>query len=187
MEPEAGRGLGAGPQQTPLARGGSPLKRDLADRTHPEGPQKVISRPGRRSLTRLPQWGRFVLGPCNLFLGTAPQCRPWRGLGPAPPPGVSAGRWVPTATFQPPPPALEYGGPLRLRGRPSPGMERGGSERGALPLPEVAASRHHIWKAELPGLWHRKARGQRSSTGPGVGPPLVMRRLDKSLSHSDSL
>lgn len=36
-------------------------------------PQKVLSRPSRRPLARLPQRGRFVLGPCNPSLGTAPQ------------------------------------------------------------------------------------------------------------------
>lgn len=71
---------------------------DVADKEHPEGPQKVISRPGRRPLARLPQWGRFVLGPCSPFLGTASQLRLRHGLGPVRPPGVSADRSVPTAT-----------------------------------------------------------------------------------------
>lgn len=71
-----GGGLWVGLQHPPLARGESPLKRDLADKEHPEGPQKVISRLSRSPLARLPQRGRFVLGPCNPFLGTAPQRRP---------------------------------------------------------------------------------------------------------------
>lgn len=70
-----GRPLGRTPAST-LARGESPLKSDLADKEHPEGPQKVISRLSRSPLARLPQRGRFVLGPCNPFLGTAPQRRP---------------------------------------------------------------------------------------------------------------
>lgn len=73
---ETGGGLWVGLQHPPLTRNGFPLERDLADKEYPEGPQKVISRPGCRPLARLPQWGRFVLGPCNPFLGTAPQRQP---------------------------------------------------------------------------------------------------------------
>lgn len=47
VEPVAGGGgLWVGLQPPPLARGGSPpFKGDLADKEHPEGPQKVIFRP----------------------------------------------------------------------------------------------------------------------------------------------
>lgn len=165
-----GGGLWVGLQHPPLARGGSPLKRDLADKEHPKGPQKVISRPRRRPLARLPQWGRFVLGPCNPFLGTAPQRRPRRGPGPGPPPGVSAGRRVSTSTPRPhtrcwSPGALPagWGGhPLGWRGEVW-------TERGALPLPEVAVSRYHIWTALLPQLLVREARGQGRIAGGGRG------------------
>lgn len=70
---------------------------NLADKELVEGPQKVLSRPSRRPLARLPQRGRFVLGPCNPSLGTAPQRRPstWAGSWAAArcqryPPGVHA-------------------------------------------------------------------------------------------------
>lgn len=60
-------------------------------------PQKVLSRPSHRPLARLPQRGRFVLGPCNPSLGTAPQRRSltWAGSWVAArcqrcPPGVHA-------------------------------------------------------------------------------------------------
>lgn len=44
-----GRGrVWLGLQHPPLTRGGFPLKKDLADKEHPEGPPKVLSLPGRR-------------------------------------------------------------------------------------------------------------------------------------------
>lgn len=73
--PVLGGGLWVGLQHPPLARSGSPRNRNLADKDLPEGLQKVISRPSRRPLARLPQRGRFVLGPCNPSPGTAPQRR----------------------------------------------------------------------------------------------------------------
>lgn len=126
-------------------------ERDLADKEHPEAPQKVVCLPSRRPLARLPQRGRFVLGPCNPFLGTAPQRRPERGLGPGLPPGVSAGRGVLASTPHPPHPLLESWGPPRWPCRPSlEGMVRGGADRGVFAVPEVAVSGHHIWTARLP-------------------------------------
>lgn len=144
-------GLWIGLQHPPW-RGVGPLsERDLADKEHPEGPQKVVSHPSRRPLARLSQRGRFVLGPCNPFPGTAPQRRPESSLGPGLPPGVSAGRGVFASTAQPPHPLLESRGPPRGPcGHPREGIGRGGAERGALVIPEVAVSGHHIWTARLP-------------------------------------
>lgn len=80
MEPGAGGEAFGKDYSIHLWRGVGPLsEKDLADKEHPEGPQKVVSRPSRRPLARLPQRGRFVLGPCNPFLGTAPQRRPESG------------------------------------------------------------------------------------------------------------
>ena len=77
------------------------------------------------------------------------------------------------STPESPHPLLESRGPPRGPGRPSPGMERGGADRGALPVPEVAVSGHHIWDGSASlalakgGTWEGKERL------PGVGTPVL--------------
>lgn len=136
MEPGAGGEAFGKDYSIHLWRGVGPLsEKDLADKEHPEGPQKVVSRPSRRPLARLPQRGRFVLGPCNPFLGTAPQRRPESGLGPGLPPGVSAGRGVLASTAQPPHPLLEsWGSPRGPCGHPRGGWRGEVRNEGLLPF-----------------------------------------------------
>lgn len=128
----------------------------MADKEYPEGPQKVISRPGRGPLARLPHGGALFSGPVTH------SWEPPRGAGPAA--GGAAGRRQVSA------PAAG------AHGHPSPAPRAGprggeGVRRGARALPEVAVSRHRVWKARLPGLRPREARGQegaRAGLGPGL-------------------
>lgn len=191
MEPLAGGGgLWVGRQHPPLARGGSPLKRDLADKEHPDGPQKVISRPRRRPLARLPQWGRFVLGPCNPFLGTAPQRRPRRGPGPGRPPGVSAGRRASTSTPSPhtrcwsPGPSPRAGAAI-----PWDGEGRCGRSGGFFPFRKWRSLATTSGLLDFPSSWEGGTwAGKDRRRGEGVpGPPRVMWHLHDSQQCRPSL
>lgn len=171
--PKLGGGRGVELQHPPLERGGSPLKRDLADKEIRRVPRKCSPAPAAVRWPAFPKGGALFSAPVTLS---------WE-----PPRGSSllwaetwaaarCQRWPPGAHVHPHSPHSRCPSPRVLSsapcepGRPSPGMERGGADRGGSPPSGSGGLSLPHLDGSLPQLWQKEARGRARSGGRGWVP-----------------